>query len=269
MAYNNEVTYDKKWETEENKMWLKKLEDKYFDRSYCSPSCPHGWAKEVFELLELFNNTLGIEHNTSTLRAYYPQGSFKDWFLINPVKGAWNTFISQFFKPKPEYQRKTYNTTEKLQKVVSAFLRPFGYGFRCIKVLHINPILNKILKPKLRLSQVKEKYGSLTLYIDVEPAFEKWVETEIKKCEIKLALKGCYYPIESLYDYSTSKNVGNEYNPDIVEVEKGISSYDGKPYTKVTQTTYRNIMKDMGVDLEPIAVKAMIKASAKEDNGNK
>lgn len=264
--FNNDVTYDKKWETEENKMWLKKLDEKYFDRSYASPDCPVGWAKEVFELLEMFNNTLGIEHNTSTLRAYYPQGSFKDWFIIDPFKSAWNTFVRQFFKPKPEYQSKTYNTTEKLQKVVSSFLHPFGYGFRCVRVKHVNPILNKILKPKLRLSQVKEKYGSLTLYIDVEPAFENWVQTEIKKCEIRLSLKGCYYPIENLYDSKTEKNVGTEYSPDMVEVEKGISSYDGKHYTKVTRTIYRNIMKDMGINLEPIAIKAMLKATAKEKN---
>lgn len=263
--YNNEVTYDKKWDTDENKIWLKKLEDKYFDRSYASPSCPVAWAKEVFELLELFQAELGIEYNTSTLRAYYPQGSFKDLFIIDPFRGACNTFISQFFKAKPDYQRKTYNTTQKLQKVVNAFIHPIGYGFRCIRIKHINPILNKILKPKLKLSQVKEKFGSLTLYIDAPDAFEKWVEEEIKKCEIKLALKGCYYSIESLYQNSTTSHVGSEYHPDIVEVEKGISSYDGKPYTKVTRTTYRNLMKEVGVNLEPIAVKAMIAATTKEE----
>lgn len=262
--YNNNITYNKKWETEENRAWLKKLDDKYFDRSQCAPDCPAAWAQEVFELFEMLNISLGIERNTSTLRSYYVRGSIKDWFLIDPIKGAYNIFINQFFKPKPDYQTKAHSILEKLTRVASAFTHPFGYGFRCIKVLHINAILNRIFKPKLRLSQVKEKYGYLTLYIDVDPAHEVWVQAEIKKVEIRLALKGCYYSIESLYESTSSRYVGDKFNPDIVEIEKGINPHNGESYTKVIQTSHRSLMKEMGLNLEPIAVKAMIAATIKE-----
>jgi len=86
--YNNEVTYNKKWETPENKAALKKLYDKFFDRSYAAPSCPIAWAPEVLELLELLDKELGIERNTSTIGAYYVQGTPLEWFIIGPFKGA-------------------------------------------------------------------------------------------------------------------------------------------------------------------------------------
>lgn len=265
--YNNSVTYDEKWETEENKAAYEKLDKKYFDRSYASPSCPTAWAPEVLELLETLDKELGIERNTRTLRAYYPQGSFGDWFFKSPIKDAFSTFKRHFFEPKPEWQKKNYSLFEKLEKVAGAFTHPIGYGFRCIKILHINPILNRIFKPKLALSQLKEKYGRLTIYFNAPEAFEDWVNNEIRKTTVKLAMKGAYYPIESLWDASVEYNVGTEYEPDVVDVERGISSYDNKPYTKVRKTVYRKAMKDVGLNLQDIEMKAMLAASKKDNDG--
>jgi hypothetical protein len=261
--YNNSVTYDKKWETKENQKALDLLDKKYFDMSECSPSCPVSWAPEVLALMDLLDKELGIAYNTSTLRAYRPQGNINEWFIVGPWKSAASAFRSHFLEAPPEWRKKKYSPMEKVERVISAFMHPIRYGLRCLRILKVNPILNKFKKPKLFLSQVKEKYGSLEVYFSCPDVYEEWVDKEIRKTEMKLAIKGAYYPVESFWNAKISYHVGNEYSPDIVEVEKGISSYNNEPYINVSKTTYRQVMKDMGLDLKEIEIKAMLAAQKK------
>jgi hypothetical protein len=238
MRFNNDVTYHKQWDTKENEDAFKKLEKKFFDRSYGYPSCPSGWAPEVLALLERIDSELGIERNTETIKSYYPNGSPFEWFIKTPL---------------------TYLLNGRLD------FSSIVYGFKCLKLKTINPFLNKVLKPKVKLSQIKEKYGYLTFYFDCHPAFEEYIDHLVRETEIKLAIKGAYYPIETFWDSGKSYAVGTEYSPDTISVEHKI--LNDQDYTYVSETTYRNIMKDMGLDLNDINNKAIMLKIIKDKNG--
>ena len=81
--YNNEVTYNDKWDTVENREALKRLEDKYFSKSECGPSCPVSWAPEVLEMMDKPQKELGFCRNESTMGGYYVQGNHIKW--CNPL----------------------------------------------------------------------------------------------------------------------------------------------------------------------------------------
>lgn len=261
--FNNDVTYHDKWDTMENNAALKKLDNKFFDRSYASPHCPVSWAPEVLALLERLDKELGIERNTSTLRAYYPQGNWKEWFITGPVKGFFKSIKRNVFTPQPSWSKTPRTIKSATLNIVEDTLHSIGYGFRCIKILKINPIINKILKPKLHLSQVKEKYGELVIYFSCAPYYEEYVDELIRETELKLAVKGAYHPVESFWDAGGSRHVDNEYNPDTFEVTYGTTS-TGEKYTSVSETKYRNTMKNMGLDLKDIREKAELR-KAKAD----
>lgn len=255
--YNNEVTYAKEWDTDKNNKAYEKLEDKFFDKSYCAPSCPNGWAPEVLELLETIEKELGIERNTSTIRAYYVKGNLFDWFIKDPFNGFFNS-IKYVLTLEPEMAKYYPTLKSKLIKIVESTTHPIKYGIKATKVKYINNVLNKIFKPKFRLDQVKEKYGELNIYYTCPEVYEEWVEKQIKMTIIKLAKKGCYYPLESLYNYSSTTYVDNDReDEDIVEVIDYID-YKNQPSKKIKKTTYRSLMKEMGVDMKAVAIKAMI-----------
>jgi hypothetical protein len=250
--YNNEVTYDKKWNTPENEAALKKLDKKFFDKSECSPSCPVAWAPEVLEMLETLEQELGLKYNESTMRAYYIQGTPFDHFVTGPFKQAWSVFHSQFLETIDPEKTWALAAREKpvmyrLKRVVDAGLHSIRYGFRALRITRVNPILNKIYKPKVRLSQIKEKYGSLNLYFSSADCYEQYIESLVAKTEIKLAMKGCYWPVESMWGTSTSWSCGTEYNPDVYETSK---EKDG--CTMVSKTTHRAAMRELDLDLKDI-----------------
>lgn len=146
----------------------------------------------------------------------------------------------------------------KLLRVVSSTVHPIKYGIKATKVKYLNNILNRIFKPKFRLNQVKEKYGELNIYYTCPEVYEDWVDKQIKKTIIKLAKKGCYYPLESLYNYSSTTYINSDReDEDIVEVIDYVD-YKNQPAKKIKKTTYRSLMKEMGVDMKDIAIKAMI-----------
>ena len=257
-VYNNDVTYNDKWETPENKAALEKLQRKFFNKSECSPDCPVSWAPEVLELMEKLDKELGFRRNESTMRGYYIQGNAANWFLKDPWSGMFSSFKRNVFgKPQDrvrvgdKYEYRSRPILKRIQQIFAAFTHPFGYGFRALTIRYINPYLNRLEKNRISLGQIKEKYGSLTCYFHTEDAFEEYVENEVRKCEIKLAIKGCYYPIESMWDNSTRYYVGNEYRPDIITTKV---NKDGT--IDVTKTTYRQAMKDLGLDLKEIQQKA-------------
>ena len=262
--FNNEVTYADKWNTPENIAAYEILEKKYFDNSICSPSCPVAWAPEILELMNLFDSELGIKRNTSTMRAWTIKGNALQWFVIDPWKNAYKSIVNNFLKP-PLRWSEPLTINEKLQGVAKAFVSSYSYGIKAIKIQTINPYLNKLDKPKLELSQLKEKYGQLVIYFNSPSAFEDWVNNEIRKTELKLAIKGVYYPIESFWDASSCYNVGNDFEPDIITSEVKTKDYgDKKNYIEITKTTYRKSMKELGLDLKDIEIKAMLAAQTKE-----
>lgn len=257
--------YHHDWKTKENEKAYDKLESLFFERSHSYPGCPIGWAPEVLELLQRIDKELGIERNTVTINSYHVRNTPFDWFIKDPFLSAYNRFTYIFFTPKNEYEQKyglrKFSLLKKLAQIVSSFMYPITYGIKAMKVLYINPILNKINRPRFRLDQVKEKFGTLTIYYTAPAAFEQWIDDEIKKTEIKLSLKGAYAPLETLYGRTTTQYVDCEYNPDYYEVEKSVSSYTGKPYIKVTRTTMRRLMKEMDIDLNEVELRFLEKKS--------
>jgi hypothetical protein len=188
--YNNEVTYHKKWDTPENKAALTELQRKFFPRSQCSPSTPTAWAPEVLDMLNNIDAKLGIELNCSSMEGYYIRGTVFNWFCTDPIRGLYYGGKQMFAKPSEYGTKKT-----KLQKLAGAIgsgLSPINYGFRACKIKYLNPLLNKINKPKVSLSQIKEKYGYLNLYM-YSPEHEEFLNAEKKACVDKLIAKGAYY----------------------------------------------------------------------------
>ncbi len=264
--YNNDVTYADKWDTPENRAALEKLERKFFNRSECSPDCPVSWAPEVLELMELLHKELGFRRNESTMRGYYIQGNMLDWFVKDPWKGLFYSFKRNVFeKPKDGKtvdRQRVYSSRplhKRIKNMFESFTHPFGYGIRALTIRYVNPVLNRWEKNRISLGQLKEKYGMLTCYFHSSDAFQEYIEQEVRKCEIKLALKGCYYPIESFWDSRSRYSVGTEYRPDIIETK--VDPKDGT--IDVTKTTYRQAMKDLGLNLEEIKQKAELAKAQK------
>ena len=201
--YNNEVTYDEKWETPENEEYLKKL-NKYFDASHCSPSCPHGWAKEVYELLSHLDKEFGIARNEDTLRGYFTQGNWYFDLTIGPyisaVKALYMNFIGyKSMDQRNKYQVERYKTmtlSKRITEALNTIPGRYRYGVRLFKAQVVNRLYNKIFKPKITLGQLKEKYGELTIYHSEPKYLSEYIEELIAKTEVKLAVKGCYYPVE-------------------------------------------------------------------------
>ncbi len=257
--YNNDVTYDKKWETPENKAALATLEKKYFDRSECTPDCPVAWAPEVLEMMDELHQLFGFKHNEKTLRGYYIRGTAFEWF----VKDPWNAFFSSFNrnvfgKPYDYIYNPALTKSERkvrrsiwgrIKNIASSVAYPIKYGLRASRVMYVNPRLNRFQRNLITLGQLKEKYGSLTCYF--HSPVESAVDEVVRKCMVKLAMKGAYYPLESLYDYGTRYNVGNEYRPDVIT---SVTNPDGT--ITVTETTMRAAMQSLGIDLKDMAVKA-------------
>ena len=111
-------------------------------------------------------------------------------------------------------------------------------------------LYNKVMKPKIFLGQVKEKFGTLRVYYNAEPWVQNYVEEQIQELEVKLANKGAYYPPEDLYNWhSSSYDYSNTYKTKgkLVEV-------DGKK-VRATDTIcygYRKVLKKYGYDLNQL-----------------
>lgn len=267
--YNNEITYAKHWDTPENRAALEKLQRKYFDKSECAPDCPVAWAPEVLELMDKLERELGFLHNTQSMRGYYIKGDLTDWFIKNPWLRLFSTFRSNFFGDgrKKRIYSKDYSSVsyiskpfkQRLSEMVDAFISPIKYGFRASIIKYINPIRNKIEKRKITLGQLKEKYGELTCYFHTSDAYEEYVDREIRKTELKLAMKGAYYPVEGFWDSGIGYSVGTEYRPDTIT-----TSVRDDGTISVSETKYRSLMKELGLDLKAIKEKAEIRKSIKD-----
>jgi hypothetical protein len=191
---NNDVTYHEKWDTLENNAALKKLDEKFFDRSICSPHCPPAWAPEVLEMLEHIDQKFGIKRNTSTIRAYRISNTMFELF----VKATYNNVTYALFKEQDRKGNK-YSLKERLSRAKEELFRTLTYARKAFMVKHVNGIINRALKPQVELSQIKEKYGYLTLYFHCENAeYKEYINKLVKETTIKLATKGAYYPLETI-----------------------------------------------------------------------
>jgi hypothetical protein len=266
--FNNEVTYHDKWKTPENEKALAELERKYFSKSECSPDCPLAWAPEVLEMMDLLQKELGFKRNESTMRGYYIRSGAGAWFIVEPWKNMFHAIKTQLgFGKHGKYREK--NPIKAIGKVISSFFHSYFYGAKALKIKYVNPILNKIDKPKITLGQLKEKYGTLHCYFHTPDAYEEYVEKQVRICEIKIAMKGAYTPLESFWDAGVSYNIENEYNPDSVSVTYG--EYNGKRTVTLKKTTYRKVMKEMGIDLQALQQKifedTVLKNKDQDENG--
>jgi len=191
---NNDVTYHEKWDTMENNAALKKLDEKFFDRSICSPSCPVGWAPEVLEMLEHIDQKFGIKRNTETIRAYRVTNTMFQLFIKAPFNG-----VMYALKTKESLKGKQYSFGDRLQRAKIELFRTLTYARKAFMVKYVNGIINFVLRPKVDLSQIKEKFGYLTLYFRVDnPEYKEYIHKLEREVVIKLATKGAYYPLEQV-----------------------------------------------------------------------
>lgn len=261
LIYNNEATYADKWNTPENMAALKKIEDKYFDKAICASDCPVSWAPEVLELMDTLDKELGFRYNVSSNRGYHIT-EFTSWFFTSPIKQGFKAIWTQLFK-KPKSMNADWSGKipkpfkERLKCISSSFINPILYGIRSTKIIYVNPLLNKIFKNRISLSQLKEKYGRLELYFSVADPYEKWVEEQIALCEVKLAIKGAYYSLENLYDNAISFQIETDYHPESVTITHG--EYNGQKTVTLKTTTHRKAMVECGLDLKEMARKVDIK----------
>ena len=199
MSYNNEITYHDKWDTMENNAALKKLDEKYFDRSICSPGCPVGWAPEVLELLEQVNKEFGIARNTQTIRAYTVETSLFDLAFKATYNNVKYSVNKNFLSNEADFAKyRNSSLKDKLKRVKGSFKQPLEYAFKVFKMRYSSPFLNKILRPKVTLSQVKEKYGYLTVYFHAPEEHDVYINSLVSNTVKKLVAKGAYYSAEQM-----------------------------------------------------------------------
>jgi len=263
--YNNDITYADKWETPENLKALEIVKKKYFHRSVCYPSCPTAWAPEVLEMLEYLDKEFGIAYNEDSIMAYRVSGRWYWHFTAGPWVNMFKSIRYNFlrFKFKDEWEREYYKEKtlkKRLKSIGESFTHSYSYGRNVFRVQVVAPILNRIRKPKIHMSQLKEKYGRLELYFRAPDYLEQHIEYIFAKAKVKIALKGAYYPVETLYNGGWSYNIGNQYRVDDVEIEV---EADGTK--KRTDYCYRKAMKDLGIDLKDMEQRATAYEKAEND----
>src|ERR1019366_1657617 len=84
VMYNNEVTYNKDWNSPENLAAHARLYSHFFDRTWCGSDCPSAWSQEVLALLEDIDAKFGIRYNEGTMGGYTIQHNMFRWFVTGP-----------------------------------------------------------------------------------------------------------------------------------------------------------------------------------------
>ena len=141
--------YDKKWDTPENLKYKKKVMNKLLLKSPLYPTIPASWAKEIYNLLELWESQHGI--------SYPKTACYKSMNL---------TFIGRLKRTFYNIKHLIKNPKKRnLQDVLNDFKAIAYLSFR----LTIGQLINKYSKPRpsLNIIQVKEKWGTLRVYFDM------------------------------------------------------------------------------------------------------
>jgi hypothetical protein len=113
-----------------------------------------------------------------------------------------------------------------------------GYGFRRSRFTLINPIINWVLKPKVNLFQVKEKFGTLRVYFSCTVPIDDCIEMAIKETEVKLSIKGAYLEPKELWEQKTIRY--NSYS--------SIEAIENGEVYRCTEPTYRKTLIQFGFD---------------------
>jgi hypothetical protein len=220
----------------------------FLNRTDAYSYCPVDWTPEVLELLEELDNTLGIKRNTQTIDGMLIEKSYKSY-----IKIAIESFyyfskrtIQYGWQYENKYGYKRSDTIEKnaLQKTKSIFdlsMFPIVHALKAIKAKTINNILNKIHKPKIVITQIKEKYGTLRLYYIADPIYRTYVDDLIKKAEVKLAKRGVYScSIEDMWNIKEQITFGdNAYCQEDYDVKVESNN------KVLTKTVYRQMIKEL------------------------
>lgn len=257
--YNNDVTYHKKWNTEENRKYQSKVW-KYADRSTCSSDCPLAWSKEVYELLKDLDEKFGIAYDLSTNKGYHYDPRIRNvlylMFLepILSIKYLIKSIWRDMFDPSKYVVAKHPTALSRLKYTLFRG-RGFLRGWSIARRLITGSIYNKFKKPQIRLSQVKEKYGHLNVYYDAPEWAENYIDDRIRLTEVKLAEKGTYYSVESMY-YSHTSWYDRTHSYQAKAGSFVDSDGNKVKYTDTKHYTYRKVLQNAGYDLEELKKKA-------------
>ena len=236
--YNNDVTYNKKWDTPENKEYNRQVYDILKDRTMCFSDCPLAWSKEVLEFLVELDKEFGIGYNA-------------------PYELSLRSYLNKFFESFKIFVEKLsiYETlpddimTIQIKKF-KKFFDHQKFHFKRFYMTYKRRLVNKIQKPKIYLSQVKEKYGRLEIYFSAPEYIYDYIEKKKKEVEVKLAVKGAYFKLEEMYKWRHQKqdNTGTK-------IEKTWFKHwnTGKRVysTYISYYPYRKIMNE----LDPVTFK--------------
>ena len=156
--HNNEVTYDNKWDTKKNKHY-KDLAMEFANRGALPRDIPLSWAREVYFFFCKLDKEFGLRYDTNHYRSRTMPGFF--------------TLLKMLFKNREEAK-------EVIKKKV--------YG----------TYYNLRYKPKVHVSQFKEKFGYVRIYYDAPEDIKPKIEKYIHNLEISLMRKGAYHSAVTL-----------------------------------------------------------------------
>lgn len=233
--YNNEVTYHDRWDTEENKVYRDKCYRLIRGKTLCMSDIPLAWSKELYELLSYLDKEFGLGYNPPFIFQLTLKNFFNS-FVRYPIK--------HFFKKPFIYPETKDVPLERIKRRFNSFWWTLSCNWTRLVIDLKRRVVNKIRKPKVFLSQVKEKYGTLRVYYGCPEYLDKHIDKLIRGVEVKLSLKEAYFPLQELYDWgSTSWNEEMSYQVE----DKKRSDYQNKRkkvvYQEVTAYNYRKIIK--------------------------
>lgn len=206
--YNNEVTYDKKWDTEENIRYQKKCMKILEPRARCMSDVPRAWAKEVYQLLNFINKKYGIQYDLSSFRGWRVDQRVFVLLVKKPFMS-----LTHNYNRVPDHLKKYYTKKPLHKKILSNIENAISNISQGISILYrdvIGSIYNKLRKPQVRIDQVKEKYGTLRVYCSASPEIEEEIDRLIKSLEVSLCYKDAYYSPKELYNWSTTRYDGDK-----------------------------------------------------------
>lgn len=216
--YNNEVTYHKAWDTPDNREYQAKVYKLISGRTYVMSDCPVSWAKEVYEFLSFLEEEFGFRY--SNLVYLTPKNIFL-LLVVDPIKA--------FFKGPSKFTRSLWEKErfpilKDLAYRFKTLFRVPSWNFKLIRLSIKGRIYNYFKKPKISISQIKEKYGQFRFYFSAPPWLNPFIEEQLVELEIKLSLKGVYYPLKNLWDWHSETELDRrflelEYQDEKVEIK--------------------------------------------------
>ena len=249
--YNNEVTYHKKWETDENRRWQRKAA-KLCARSSLYASIPLAWSKEIYELVKDIDDKFGIRYDLTTYNSYrIDYKTLPKQLFYYPVKEFFSTVKSLWkdaFNPSKHAARRHPTVLSRWKYTLFGGRHSYLGGWYILFRFVRGSIYNWWRKPQVSMTQMKEKYGYLTIYWSAPNWIENYIDEQETNAVIKLIKKGAYYPADYFY-YAYSSWYDREHS---YQTKRGsFVDSDGNKirYTDTKYYSYRKALKDAGFDL--------------------